>query len=117
MEEQPAELMRARNRAIWTVRLATAASVGGALGLTWGFANLAEAYFSGKPPSPPAPPTVPKLAAPVQHRPPVVTTIVHHKGQPPAPAAGAPRPPTSVPGAAPPPPPPPVCHSTPSKPC
>lgn len=114
MEES--ELKRSRNRSIWTVRLVTVAGVGGALGLTWGFANLAEAYFSGKPPAPPAPPNVPKLAAPLQKPPPVITTIVHHHGNTSG-SSGRPLPPNSAPGAPPAPPAPPVCHSTPSKPC
>ena len=111
---------RSRNRAFWIVRLATLGSVGGALGLTWGFATLAEAYFSGKPPAPPTPPQVPVLAAPVQGSRPVITTIVHHPGAAPVPAPGrsaAPQPPAQPPAAAPQPPPAPVCHSTPSKPC
>jgi hypothetical protein len=116
---EDALLASSRNRAIWIVRLLTLGGVGGALGLTWGFANLAEAYFSGKAPAPPAPPQVPKLAAPVQQPPPVITTIVHHRAQPPAGSGAAPRPPSSAPGTAPAPapPPPPACHSTPSKPC
>jgi hypothetical protein len=114
--EEP-ELKRSRTRAIWTVRIATLAGVGGALGLTWGFGNLAEAYFSGKPPASPPPPSVPKLAAPVQHPPPVITTIVHHKASQPGSSRTAPQPPSSGPAPAPAPPPPPACHSTPSKPC
>ena len=111
---------RSRNRALWIVRLATAGSVGGALGLTWGFATLAEAYFSGKPPPPSAAPQVPVSAAPVQQPRPVITTIVHHPGAVAAPTpvrGAAPQPPAQAPVAAPQPPPPPVCHSTPSKPC
>ncbi|HET7420652.1 MAG TPA: hypothetical protein VFL27_09745 [Candidatus Dormibacteraeota bacterium] len=115
--EQPEDLQRSRNRAIWTVRWLTLLGVGGALGFTWGFANLAEAYFSGKPPPPPAPPNVPRLAVPLQHPPPVITTIVHHRGTAPGTSGAAPQPPGSAPGAAPVPPPAPVCHSTPSKPC
>jgi hypothetical protein len=114
--EEP-QLKRSRNRAIWTVRLLTMAGVGGALGLTWGFANLADAYFSGKLPVPPSPPNIPKLAAPVQKPPPVITTIVHHHGSATGSSSGPPRPPTSAPGAPPAPPAPPVCQSTPSKPC
>lgn len=116
MADKP--LLHSRNRAIWLVRLATFAGVSGAFGLTWGFSNLAEAYFSGKPPAPPPPPRVPTAAAPVQKAPPVITTVVHHPGQPPASTGGtAPRPPGQAPAPAPPPPPAPVCHSTPSKPC
>jgi hypothetical protein len=114
--EEP-ELKRSRNRAIWTVRVLTLAGVGSALGITWGFANLAEAYFSGKAPAPPPPPNVPKLAAPAQKPPPVITTIVHHAGRPPASSSAAPRPPSSGAPAAAAPPAPPACHSTPSKPC
>jgi|SRR5579864_3231971 len=110
-----------RNRAIWIVRLVTFGGVAGALGVTWGFANLADAYFSGKPPAPPTPPAIPKQATPVQKAPPVTTTIVHHPYQPGAGTSGgggsAPAPPAQGPAAPPPPPPPVVCHSTPSKPC
>lgn len=112
---------RSRNRALWLVRLATAGSVAAALGVTWAFGNLAEAFFSGKSPAPPAPPDVPNAAAPVQSQRPVAVTIVQHPAQPPT-GATAPQPPAqnpAPPAAAPPPapPPPPVCHSTPSKPC
>jgi hypothetical protein len=109
-----------RNKAIVIVRAATVGGVVGAVGITWLFSNLAEAYFSGKPagvhPSPP--PQVPVAAVPQQAPPTVVKTVVHHPsgGQPAAPAA-APRPPAQGPAPAPPPPPPPVCHSTPSHPC
>ena len=111
-----------RTKAIWVVRLATFGGLAGALGLTWAFSNLAEAYFSGKPPAPPRPPQVPLAAAPVQKPPAEVVTVVHHpapvRGVAPAPAGGAaPRPPAQGPAPPPPPPPPPVCHSTPSKPC
>jgi len=109
-----------RDRAIWIVRIATLGGLTTALGLTWGFSSLAEAYFSGKQPAPPAPPTVPVAAAPVQAVRQVITTVVHHpysggyvgtsSGGSTAPAAGG-----SAPAAAP--PPPPACHSTPSKPC
>ncbi len=94
------ELERSRNRAIWTVRLVTLAGVGGAVGITWGFAGMAEAYFSGKPPAPPAPPEVPQAATPVQQAPPVVISVVHHPGQPPASSGAAPRPPAAAPAAA-----------------
>jgi hypothetical protein len=117
------EHTRTRDRAIWIVRLATFGGVVSALGLTWLFSDLAQAYFSGKP-APTAAVVPPKLqveAAPVQKPPTVVQTVVHHPYQggsrPPAPAGAAPRPPAQGPAAAPPPPPPPVCHSTPSKPC
>lgn len=106
-----------RDRAIWIVRLATLGGAAGALGLTWLFSGMAEAYFSGKPPAPPAPPAVPVAAAPVQKPAPVITSVVHHPYQPGATSGTAPRPPARAPGAAPPPPPPPACHSTPSKPC
>ena len=66
MERQPERATR--NKAIWAVRLATFGGLTGALGLTWAFSNLAEAYFSGKPPAPPTPPRVPVAAAPVQQR-------------------------------------------------
>jgi hypothetical protein len=111
-----------RDRAIRVVRGATFAGVVGALGLTWVFANLAEAYFSGKPPqsSQANPPTVPVAAVPVQKPPKVIKTIVHRPyqgGGTTAPSGSGPRPPANGPGAAPPPPPPPACISTPSKPC
>jgi hypothetical protein len=107
-----------RNRALWLVRLVTAGSVGAALGLTWAFAGLAEAFFSGKPPAPAPPPQVPVAAVPVQKPRPVVVTVVQHPYQPQAPSrSAAPQPPAKAPVAAPAPPPPPVCHSTPSKPC
>ena len=109
-----------RDRAIWLVRLVTVGGVGGALGLTWGFSALAEAFFSGRPPAPPAPPVVPLQAAPVQAAPAVIVTVVHHPYKPgqKAPSGGttAPRPPAAGPAPAPPPP-AVVCHSTPSKPC
>jgi len=117
------EHTRTRDRAIWIVRLATFGGVVSALGLTWFFSDLAEAYFSGKPALKAAvvPPKVPVEAAPIQKPPPVIQTVVHHPYQggstAPAPAGAAPRPPVQGPAAAPPPPPPPVCHSTPSKPC
>ena len=120
---------RTRDLSIWLVRLSTFGSAAGALGMTWYFSGLAQAYFSGKPPAP-APtvvPAVPVAAAPVQAPPKVEQTVVHHPtsaagggrapAAPAAPAAGAPRPPSSGPGPAPAPPPPPVCKSTPSKPC
>jgi hypothetical protein len=107
---------RSRRRGIRIVRLATAGAAAGALSLAWGFGQLAEAYFSGKPATPAPPPVIPKEATPVQKPPPVVVSVVHHSGPPPG-GAGAPRPPSQPPGAAPAPPPPPVCHSTPSKPC
>jgi hypothetical protein len=107
-----------RNRAVWLVRLITAGTVSAALALTWGFANLAEAFFSGKTPAPQPPPKVPVAAAPVQQPRPVIVTVVQHPYQPQAPSRStAPQPPAKAPVAAPPPPPPPVCHSTPSKPC
>lgn len=106
---------RSRNRALWLVRFVTAGTVGAALGLTWGFGVLAEAFFSGKPPAPPAPPKIPVAAVPVQQPRPVVVTVVQHPGPPPG--WTAPQPPAAAPGAAPAPPPPPVCHATPSKPC
>jgi hypothetical protein len=111
-----------RDRAILVVRLATFGGVVSALGLSWLFADLAEAYFSGKPlqPTQEAPPTVPVAAAPVQKPPPVIQRVVHHPyGAPGAPAgAGSgPRPPSTGPAPAPPAAPPAVCHSTPSKPC
>lgn len=108
---------RSRNRALWLVRLVTAASVTAALGLTWGFGVLAEAFFSGKPAPPPAPPKIPTAATPVQAQRPVVVTIVQHAGPPPSSTSTAPQAPGSAPAAAPAPPPAPVCHSTPSKPC
>lgn len=111
MERRPEEVVR--DRAIWIVRLATFGSVASALGLTWLFSNMAEAYFSGKSVPPPTP-HVPNLATPVQSPPVVITTTVHHPYSGPAPA---PRPPSGSGRAAPAPPPPPVCHSTPSKPC
>ncbi len=105
----------ARDRAILTVRLVTAGLATGVLGLTWLFSNLAEAYFSGKPPAQAPVPQVPAAAAPVQSAPPVITKVVHHSGYPPG--GSAPRPPGQGPRSAPPAPPPPACHSTPSKPC
>jgi hypothetical protein len=120
MNQQPA---RTRDRAIWIVRLATFGGVVSALGLTWFFSDLAQAYFSGKPAlkAAVAPPKVPVESAPVQKPPPVIQTVVHHPYQggstATAPGGAAPRPPAQGPAAAPPPPPPPVCHSTPSKPC
>jgi hypothetical protein len=112
MDRRPPEALR--DRAILIVRLATAAAAAAALGLTWLFANAAEAYFSGHAPAPQTPPRVPVEATPQQSARPVVTTVVHHSGYPPG---TAPRPPRAAPGGAPAPPPPPVCHSTPSKPC
>jgi hypothetical protein len=117
MADQHAD-RKVRDRAIWLVRLITLGGVTGALGLSWGFGVLAEAYFSGKPPAPPPPPNIPNQPAPVQKAPPVIVTIVHHPYKPGQPTSGSgstPRPPSS--GPAPPPPPPVVCHSTPSKPC
>ena len=119
MSKQP---QRTRDRAIWIVRLATLGGVASAVGLTWIFADLAQAYFSGKPAlAESMPPKVPVEAVPVQKAPTVVQTVVHHPYQggstAPAPGGSAPRPPAQAPAAAPPPPPPPVCHSTPSKPC
>lgn len=117
------EHTRTRDRAIWIVRLATFGGVASALGLTWLFSDLAQAYFSGKPGPIAAvvPPKLPVEAAPVQKAPTVIQTVVHHPYQggsrAPAPAGTAPRPPAQGPAPAPPPPPPPVCHSTPSKPC
>jgi hypothetical protein len=112
----------ARDRAILVVRLAAFGGAAGALGLSWLFGGLAEAYFSGKPPTalaPSAPSQVPVEIAPVQQPPTVVQHVVHHPygSQAPAPAGSAPRPPGQGPAAAPPPPPAPVCNSTPSKPC
>jgi hypothetical protein len=112
-----------RNKAILIVRAATFVGAVGALGITWLFSNLAEAYFSGKPVTAhtPPPPQVPVAAVPQQAPPTVIKTVVHHPssgGQQSAPVAGpAPRPPAQGPAPAPPPPPPPVCHSTPSHPC
>lgn len=111
-----------RDRAILIVRLATLGGVVSALGLSWLFADLAEAYFSGKAPEPTqtTPPTVPVAAAPVQKAPPVIQRVVHHPyagAGAPAPAGSAPRPPSSGPAPAPPPAPPAVCKSTPSKTC
>jgi hypothetical protein len=121
---------KTRDRAIWIVRGATLGGLATALGLTWAFSNLAEAYFSGKQPAPPAPPAVPVAATPVQAAREVVTTVVHHPyvggyvgtssgggaaasgGGAPASSGGG-----TAPVAAPAPPPPPACHSTPSKPC
>ncbi|MFI5282678.1 MAG: hypothetical protein ACHQ0J_06055 [Candidatus Dormibacterales bacterium] len=114
-----------RDRAIWIVRVATLGGLTSALGLTWAFSNLAEAYFSGKQPAPPAPPAVPAAATPVQVARQVITTVVHHPysggyvgstsggGAAAAPASSG----GSAPAAAPAPPPPPACVSTPSKPC
>jgi hypothetical protein len=126
----PKSERRTRDIAIWLVRLSTFVSAAAALGLTWAFSGLAQAYFSGKPPAP-APtvvPAVPVAAAPVQQPPKVEQTIVHHPSAavgagaprapgPAAPGAAAPRPPSSGPAPPPAPPPPPVCKSTPSKPC
>jgi hypothetical protein len=110
-----------RDRAILVVRLATFGGVISALGLSWVFADMAEAYFSGKPPQPTqtVPPTVPVAAAPVQKPPAVIQRVVHHPyGGPvaPAPSGPGPRPPSTGPAPAPPSA-PPVCHSTPSKKC
>ena len=119
---------KTRDRAIWIVRGATLGGLATALGLTWGFSTLAEAYFSGKQPAPPAPPAVPVAATPVQAAREVVTTVVHHPyvggyvgsagpassgGGAPASSGGS----APAPAAAPAPPPPPACVSTPSKPC
>lgn len=109
----------ARDRAIRYVRLVTLGGVGAALGLSWLFAVLSEAFFSGKPPTPPAPPNIPLQAAPVQKAPAVVVTIVHHPykpGQTTSSGGTTPGAPTTNPAPAPPPP-TVVCHSTPSKPC
>lgn len=108
-----------RDRGILTIRLATVGGVLGAVGLTWMFSDMAEAYFSGKPAPTPAPPKVPAAPAPVQATPEVVTKVVHHAYAGPAVSSGysAPRAPGAAPGAAPAPPPPPACHSTPSHPC
>jgi len=111
-----------RDRAIWIVRGVTLGGLAGAFGLTWGFANLAEAYFSGKQPAPPAPPSVPVAAAPVQAPRQVITTVVHHPyaGGYSGTSTGSSAPAASsggAPAAAPAPPPPPACVSTPSKPC
>ena len=116
------EVQSTRDRAIWIVRLATVSGLASALGLTWAFSNLAEAYFSGKQPAPPAPPSVPAAAAPVQQARQVITTVVHHpysggyvgasSGGSTASSGGGTAP---VSAAAP--PPPPACVSTPSKPC
>jgi hypothetical protein len=107
----------ARDRAVLIVRLATVGGVLGAVGLSWVFGNLAEAFFSGRQPAPPGPPKVPIAAAPVQKAPPVVTTTVHHPYSSRPGAGSAPNPPGTGPAPAPAPPPPPVCHSTPSHPC
>jgi hypothetical protein len=107
-----------RDRAIIGVRLGTAGALVAALGLTWLFGTLAEAFFSGKPPAAPPVPSVPRLAAPVQSAPKTIVQVIHHQGT--APTGGTnPRPPSSPPkaGQPPAPPPPPACHSTPSKPC
>ncbi len=117
MQEGNAAVLR--DRAILGVRLGTAGVLLGALGLTWVFATLAEAFFSGKPPAAPPVPSVPQLAAPVQAAPKIVVKVVHHQGNSPTGGTTNPRPPSSPPkaGNPPPPPPPPGCHSTPSKPC
>jgi hypothetical protein len=112
----------ARDRAILVVRLAGFGGAAGALGLSWLFGGLAEAYFSGKPPTALAPSVlshVPVETAPVQQPPTVVQQVVHHPygSQAPAAAGSAPRPPGQGPAPAPAPPPAPVCNSTPSKPC
>src|SRR5579864_4526812 len=72
-----------RDLAIWIVRLATFGGVASALGLTWLFSDMAQAYFSGQPAptSPSVPPNVPVEAVPVQKAPPVVQTVVHHPYQ------------------------------------
>lgn len=111
-----------RDRAILVVRMATLGGVVSALGLSWGFAELAEAYFSGKAPQPAqsVQPTVPVAAAPKQKPPPVIQRVVHHpygSGGATANAGSGPRPPSSGPAPAPPPAPPAVCKSTPSKTC
>ena len=111
-----------RDRAILIVRLASFGGVIGALGLSWGFSDLAEAYFSGKSAAPTAatPPEIPVAAAPVQKAPRVIQKVVHHPYQGGGayyPVGSGPRPPALGPGQPPPPPPPPPCHSTPSKPC
>jgi hypothetical protein len=115
MDQRPEEATR--DRAILIVRLATVGGLAGALGLTWLFTNLAEAFFSGRQPAAQLPPAVPVAAAPVQTAPPVVQTVVHHSGYPPTSPGSAPRPPSQGPAAAPAPPPAPACHSTPSRPC
>ncbi len=103
---EPSPEERMRDRALWFVRLATAAAVTLAVGLTWLFANAAEAYFSGRPAASVVP-KVPVEPTPVQSPRPVVTKIVH-----------GPAPPGTTPvytgGGA---PPPPACVSTPSHPC
>jgi hypothetical protein len=117
MQEGSATVVR--DRAIIGVRLGTAAALVGALGLTWAFATMAEAFFSGKPPAAPPVPSVPQLASPVQAAPRTIVKVIHHVGNPPATGGTKPGPPSSPPkaGNPPPPPPPPGCHSTPSKPC
>lgn len=97
---------RIRDRALWFVRLATASAVALAVGLTWLFANAAEAYFSGRAPASVVP-KIPVQPTPVQSPRPVVTKIVHG----PAPPGQAP---VYTGGAA---PRPPACVSTPSHPC
>ncbi|HUZ88096.1 MAG TPA: hypothetical protein VNF26_14210 [Candidatus Baltobacterales bacterium] len=108
-----------RDRALWIVRLGTLGGVVSALGLSWLFSGLAQAYFSGKLPAPPSSvtATVPVAAAPVQTTPTVVQTVVHVPYGAPAPSGSTPGPPSQGPAAAPQPAPPPVCYSTPSKPC
>ena len=107
-----------RDRAILTIRLVTFGGLAGALGLSWLFANLAETYFSGKPPSAGSPPRITALAAPVQAAPTVITTTVHKPSTGQSLSGGTqPRPPGQAPRPPPPAPAPPPCHSTPSKPC
>ncbi|HZQ50344.1 MAG TPA: hypothetical protein VFB69_08555 [Candidatus Dormibacteraeota bacterium] len=113
---QPAKAVVTRNRAIIGIRAGTIAAILGSLGLTWLFASLAEAYFSGKPAEVVVPP-VPQLPAPVQKAPTIIQKVVHKTGTAPTGAGTNPRPPSSHPAPAPAPAPPPACHSTPSKPC
>jgi hypothetical protein len=112
----------ARDRAILLVRLAGFGGAAAALGLSWLFGGLAEAYFSGKPPTALAPSVLSQMpleTAPVQQPPAVVQQVIHHPygSQAPAPAGSAPRAPGQAPAPALAPPPAPVCNSTPSKPC
>ncbi|HEY4887837.1 MAG TPA: hypothetical protein VIJ58_04560 [Candidatus Dormibacteraeota bacterium] len=119
-DKKPEQVVR--DRAIWVVRLAAFGGAAGALGLSWLFGGLAEAYFSGKSPTalaPSAPAEVPVEGAPVQQPPTVVQQVVRHPygSQAPAAAGSAPRAPGQAPAPALAPPPAPVCNSTPSKPC
>src|SRR4029077_7961802 len=98
MAVNEAQPERTRDRAIWIVRLATFGGIASALGLTWLFSDLAQAYFSGQQTAPRAfvPPPFPVAAGPGQKAPTVVQTGVHHPYQggstAPAPAGTAPRP-------------------------